>query len=125
MIARHSRWMLLEQLQETARLLRARRHGQAYAEAVPADDLACDETSSIRQAVLGHLNRLMVRIWGGMADAADFRRARANLAALPLATAEFAVALARLNNARTYLQEDEPGAATYELRLLARSLRLR
>jgi hypothetical protein len=43
---------------------------------------------------------------------------------LPLATAEFSVALARLNNACTSFQE-EPGAATYELRLMVRSLRLR
>jgi hypothetical protein len=125
MTTHHPRWRLLEALDETARLLRARRHRQARAGAAPPDELACGETCSIRQAALRHLNHLIVRIWGGMADAADFRRARAKLAALPLATAEFAVALARLDNARTYLLEDEPGAATYELRLLARSLRSR
>ena len=40
--------------------------------------------------------------------------AQAKLASLPLATAEFALAMARLDNARTYLMEDEPGAATCE-----------
>jgi hypothetical protein len=118
----------LELLDEAARLLRARRHGQVLAETAEAadpDHLACDETYSLRRAVLRHLHHLIVRIWGGMADATDFRLVRAKLASLPLATAEFAVALARLDNARNYLLDDEPGAAAYELRLLARSLQPR
>jgi hypothetical protein len=124
MITHHSPWRLLKLLGKTARLLRAYRHGQALAEAADPNALACDEAGSMRRAVLRHLDHLIVRIWGGMADDADFRRARAKLAAMPLATAELALALARLDNARTYLLEDEPGAATYELRLLARSLQL-
>jgi hypothetical protein len=44
------------------------------------------------------------------------------LEALPLTTAEFATARNRLENARSYLEAGERGAARYELRLLRRSL---
>ena len=49
-------------------------------------------------------------------------RLRLLLDALPLATAEFGLALNRLANARHYLESGECGAARYELRLLRRSL---
>src|SRR5262249_26417807 len=60
------------------------------------------------QAPPRHLDRLVARVRGGLADLTDFRRARASLASLPLPAAEFAVALARLDNARDDLLEDEP-----------------
>jgi hypothetical protein len=47
---------------------------------------------------------------------------RGRLEALPLPTEAFALAVRRLDNARTYLRAGETGAATYELRLLLASL---
>lgn len=41
------------------------------------------------------------------------------LETLPLTSGEFATAHNRIRNARRYLQASEPGAARYELRLLA------
>jgi hypothetical protein len=52
----------------------------------------------------------------------DFGRIRRLLEALPLASAEFSVAVNRLANARHYLRDGEYGAARYELRLLLRRL---
>jgi hypothetical protein len=54
---------------------------------------------------------------------AVFSRMCRLLEALPLASAEFSVALNRLANAQRYLRDGECGAARYELRLLQRSLR--
>ena len=44
------------------------------------------------------------------------------LEAVPLSTSEFGLATVRLDNAERYLNYGEPGAARYELRLLAGSL---
>jgi hypothetical protein len=46
------------------------------------------------------------------------------LESLPLSTSEFGLAHNRLQNALRYLASAEPGAARYELQLLATSLRL-
>jgi len=119
MTNRYSRLNLLELFENTARLLRVPRHGQTLVAGTS------EVSDSLRRNVLRHLNHLVVRIWGGTADATDFRRLRAKLATLALTTTEFASVIARLDNARTYLMNDEPGAATYELRLLGRSLTLR
>jgi len=48
----------------------------------------------------------------------SFRRMAERLAALPLATFEYAVINQRLQNALVYCQQGEQGAAAYELRLL-------
>jgi hypothetical protein len=61
----------------------------------------------------GTLNRVVEQV---------FHEAHEALEALPLTTAEFATARNRLNNARSYLEAGEPGAALYEFRLLWRSL---
>src|SRR4029077_2092075 len=58
---------------------------------------------------------------GGFADA-DFNEARLALECLPLSTDEFATAINRLANARSYLQAGERGAARFELLQLLRSL---
>ena len=42
---------------------------------------------------------------------------------IPLATNQFGLACTRLQNAQHYLRYTEPGAAWYELRLLASSLK--
>jgi hypothetical protein len=47
---------------------------------------------------------------------------RTMLAALPLTTAEYATAANRLNSAQRYVAQRELGAATFELRQLARKL---
>jgi hypothetical protein len=67
------------------------------------------------------LRGLAACVLGGVADGADFRRARAEVGALPLPTAEVAVALNRLEVARRRLLDD-PVAAACVLRLLAASL---
>jgi hypothetical protein len=59
---------------------------------------------------------------GDETSADCFERLRHLLNALPLNTAEFALALNRLANASHYLESGEGGAARYELRLLRRSL---
>ncbi len=53
----------------------------------------------------------------------DFAAVRSMLEALPLATDQFGLACTRLQNAQHYLRYTEPGAAWYELRLLASSLK--
>lgn len=53
----------------------------------------------------------------------DVQDVRDLLDSLPLATDEYATALNRLRNAHRYLVSQERGAARYELRLLAGSLR--
>ena len=52
----------------------------------------------------------------------QFDEVETALAALPLASEEFAVACCRLRNARNSSSRGERGAACYELRMLARSL---
>ena len=44
------------------------------------------------------------------------------LESLPLATSEYELAHRRLENAQRYINSKEPGAAKYELRMLAASL---
>ena len=53
----------------------------------------------------------------------DFAAVRSMLEAMPLATDQFGLACTRLQNAQHYLRYTEPGAAWYELRLLASSLK--
>ncbi len=52
----------------------------------------------------------------------DFAVVRSLLEAIPLPTDQFGLACTRLHNAQHYLRHTEPGAAWYELRLLASSL---
>jgi hypothetical protein len=53
---------------------------------------------------------------------ADFEQLRRLLESLPLASAEYSVAVNRLTNAQNYLRSGEHGAARYELHLLLWSL---
>ena len=52
----------------------------------------------------------------------SFESAGAALACLPCATAEFALATKRLDNASKYYSRGEAGAANFELTLLQQSL---
>lgn len=54
---------------------------------------------------------------GDLHDLQDF------LECVPLATDEYELTVARINNARRYLESNEQGAAKYEIRQLIRSLR--
>jgi hypothetical protein len=65
---------------------------------------------------------LALRIRSGLGDAADFRRAHAELCLLPLPINEFSRAVTRLEKARYNLGADEPEMAISELRLLSHSL---
>jgi hypothetical protein len=75
------------------------------------------------QSTVRRLEGLAAHARSGLADVADFHQAQEGLAWLPLSTAEFALAVNRLENVRHYLLAGEQGAAGYELRLLIRSLR--
>lgn len=66
-----------------------------------------------------HLDR---EIACGEAATNRFDRAFALLAALPLTSSDFSVSARRLGNVRHYNASGEAGAATYELRLLIRSI---
>ena len=76
----------------------------------------------IRAHVFTCLTQLIEQVFSAGLPTAEFQQAREALGALPLPTAEFATARNRLNNARSYLEAGERGAALYELRLLLRSL---
>ena len=59
----------------------------------------------------------------GQSSAADhLEQALMAVEALPLTSGEFASAKAKLINAQRYLDDDEPGAARYELNSLLRRL---
>jgi hypothetical protein len=65
---------------------------------------------------------VLVRVCRGCCTESLLGRVRARLEALPLSTGAFALAVCRLDNARTYLRAGETGAAAFELRLLLGSL---
>jgi hypothetical protein len=68
------------------------------------------------------LEGLIAQVASHTPSASDFGKARTTLEALPLDTEEAATARNRLDNARSYSEAGERGAARYELRLLARRL---
>jgi hypothetical protein len=76
----------------------------------------------IRAHLVTFLTQLIEQVFSARCPTAEFREAHKVLEALPLTTAEFATARNRLNNARTYLESGERGAALFELRLLRRSM---
>ena len=78
--------------------------------------------AQIAQSVNQCLGRLLQKRQLDEAAQDDFAAARSMFEALPLSTDEFGLACTRLQNAQHYLRDTEPGAAWYELRLLASSL---
>ncbi len=76
----------------------------------------------VSHAVVQCVNRLLQKRRLDDATEQDFASARVMLDALPLSTQEYDLACRRLQNAQHYLRYIEPGAAWYELRLVARSL---
>jgi hypothetical protein len=79
--------------------------------------------AQISQSVNQCLGRLLQKRLLDEAARDDFAAARSMLEALPLSTDAFGLACTRLQNAQHYLRYTEPGAAWYELRLLASSLK--
>jgi len=79
-------------------------------------------TQQIAQAVIQCLGRLQQKRQLDDAAHDDFAAAHSMLEAMPLSTDQFGLACTRLRNARHYLRYTEPGAARYELQLLASSL---
>jgi hypothetical protein len=79
--------------------------------------------AQIAQSVNQCLGRLLEKRLLDEAARDDFAAARSMLEAMPLATDQFGLACTRLQNAQHYLRYTEPGAAWYELRLLASSLK--
>ena len=74
------------------------------------------------QQVAQMAHRLAEAVLGGRANHFQFQSAALAIAALPLTTAEYAVARLRLTSAYQYICERESGAAAYELRLLGTSV---
>jgi hypothetical protein len=70
------------------------------------------------------LDDIIEPVFSSGCPASRSRDAREVLEVLPLTTAEFVTARNRLENARSYPEAGERGAARYELRLLRRSLEL-
>ena len=81
------------------------------------------ELSLLSLAMAARLRRLLQK--HRLDDAAhdDFAAARSMLETMPLFNDQFDLACTRLENAQHYLQYTEPGAARYELRMLAGSLK--
>ncbi len=78
----------------------------------------------VSDAVVQCVNRLLQKRRLDDGAKQDFASARAMLDALPLSTHESDLASRRLQNAQHYLRYTEPGAAWYELRLVASTLML-
>jgi hypothetical protein len=76
----------------------------------------------ITQSISQCLTRLLEKRCLDDAALDDLAAVRHMLETLPLSTDDFGLACTRLRNARHYLRYTEPGAARYELRLLATSL---
>ncbi len=76
----------------------------------------------VSHSVVQCVNRLLQKRRLDNGAEQDFASARAMLEALPLSTQEYDLACRRLQNAQHYLRYTEPGAAWYELRLVASSL---
>lgn len=86
------------------------------------------EMTTSNLADIGHdlmrcLDRLVQRRCLDQRALEDLESARDLLESLPLDTCEFDLARARLKNAERYLRSSECGAARYELRLLAASVK--
>ena len=88
-------------------------------------DISATNTTveQITQSVNQCLERLLQKRQLDDAAHDDFAAVRCILEAMPLSTDEFGLVCTRLKNAQHYLRYTEPGAAWYELRLLASSLR--
>ncbi len=80
-------------------------------------------SQQITQSVIQCLSRLQQKRQLDEAARDDFASARAMLESVLLPTNQFDLACRRLQNAQHYLRYTEPGAAWYELRLLAGSLK--
>ncbi len=80
-------------------------------------------TEQIAQAVTQCLGRLQQKRQLDDAAHDDLATVRSMLEAMPLSTDQFGLACRRLQNAQHYLRYTEPGAARYELQLLASSLK--
>ena len=87
---------------------------------IPATTTTVAQTTQTVNLCLG---RLLQKRQLDEAAQDDFAAACSMLEALPLSTDEFGLACTRLQNAQHYLTYTEPGAAWYELRMLASSLK--
>jgi hypothetical protein len=84
---------------------------------------ATTTVSQITHSVNQCLGRLLQKRRLDEAARDDFAAVRSLLEALPLAADQFGLACTRLDNAHHYLRYTAPGAAWYELRLLASHLK--
>ncbi len=78
---------------------------------------------TIRQELLRTIEHLLRGLRRDFDVLDDLQEVRDLLDSLPLATGEYGTASNRLRNAHRYLVSQERGAARYELKLLAGSLR--
>lgn len=70
-----------------------------------------------------HFSSLLENMKNAAVLRVDLCELRDILDCLPLATDEYDLTVARINNAQRYLESSEQGAAKYEIRQLIRSLR--
>ncbi len=80
--------------------------------------LALSISESLRVRLRQSLEDLLERVSLATGPVRGFEQVRQALEAMPLASAEFSLAVNRLANAQRYLKSGEPGAALFELRLL-------
>ena len=74
--------------------------------------------------VKAHANVVMLqdRIASGQINPDVVHDVRASISALPISSADYSVAINRLNNASRYALSGQLGAADYSIRMLAKSL---
>ena len=76
----------------------------------------------VQQALGKGVESLLEQTFDSIVSAPEWDELAELIESFPLPTAQFALAMNRLNNARNYFAADEPGAARFELRLLLRGL---
>jgi hypothetical protein len=80
--------------------------------------------AAVWDAVAEQVGQVRNALTRGVVAAADWKKLRVGLEALPLTTEDYGVCLNELQHARRYLEECEFGAAWYELKLLEGRLQL-
>ena len=76
----------------------------------------------VQEALGKGVETLLEQTFDSIVSAPEWDELEELLESFPLPTAQFALAMNRLNNARNYFVAGEPGAARFELRLLLRGL---
>lgn len=87
-------------------------------------DQRLGQTDQLAAEAIKTIRLLIQAVRQGESNDKLHERVRMTVSAIPLTTEEFALAKNRLGNARRYTSSSEHGAACFELRCIAASLRL-